>query len=145
MSIDSSSQSGFVLNPWVVIVIGLVAAAGVGGWMWFSNPGRVTAPDGPVRIEAPSGTRSMELVETCPGDTQCERVAIYEFSQTGETIRLECELNLPGTTPLFVSVTPQWLADETILRIDYADAEGQTGSLLFDLVADCHPGAGTSG
>ena len=58
----------------------------------------------------------MELAETCSGTTDCQRSAIFEFTQGGETIRLDCGLNLPGATPVFVSVTPQWLADETILR-----------------------------
>jgi len=138
MSVDSSHQSGFLLNPWIVIVIGLVAVAGVGGWMLMSSP--KTGANLEQRLTAPSGTRTMELSENCAGGAGCQRTATYEFTQGGETIRLVCALDLPGATPLFANVTPQWLADETILRIDYGDAEGQTGSLLFDLVADCHPG-----
>ena len=101
--------------------------------VWFAIPG----PTAKHRFVSPSARNVIELGENC-GEAGCTRVAIRERTGTdGSRTRRGCVFQLSEQRPMLLNAHPLWSADEAMVDIVYADADGVGGKVTLDLDRDC--------
>jgi hypothetical protein len=120
-----NQESGVPLWAFLLGAGALIAAALAA--VWFMFPGPDTRHD----LVSPSGGNRIELGELC-GSGGCSRVAILDAGG----VRTGCPLQVEGNVPLFAQVEATWSADESAVVLDYAAANGETGSVTIAL-SDC--------
>lgn len=117
---------------WMFVTGAAALVIGVGALIWFAVPDIDTRH----RLVSPSGQVALDLGEDCREGT-CARIIIKETTAGGSTTRLGCTVPLTEPRPMLVTAEALWSADETLVEIDYADAEGIGGRFTLDLETDC--------
>jgi hypothetical protein len=123
------------VSPLLIFALGSVAfLLIVGALIWFALPGAATARH---QFVSPSGRVALDVGEHC-AEATCERQVIAESTAAdGSKSRRTCRVPLTGNHAMLSNAYPLWAADERVVDIVYADAEGQGGKFTLDITADC--------
>lgn len=131
--LGTRDQSGFSIRAsyfwWGVAALVVLVFGGI----WLSIPGAETKH----RLTSPSGEIWLDVGEMC-GETSCGQIVVVDFpDEAGERHRNPCETGLREDRSVFVTVSAEWLDNETRVILTYADANGQGGTLDLNLPVDC--------